>query len=120
MFTETFTKQYPIALQMIGLHIQEHDLPCPTGIEVDDHPREQIEVRLGWNPDALDAWLDTVVVDDEHNVLREPRDGILEPYFSTRFDVRLPNTGLRFVLVALRDLPVRPVRDHYFGSKAVS
>lgn len=118
MFTETFTVQVPVALHAIAYHMAEHDLPVPLGIILEDHPTERVEVRLGASPDRLSAWLDSVVVDDEHNALREPADGQLEPYFSTRFDVRLPDTGVRLVLVALRDLPVRPVREHYFDRSA--
>lgn len=111
MFTETFDKQYPIALMAIGHHMQAHNLPAPLGIEVDDHPVERIEIRLGWSRDRVDAWLDSVVVDAEHNTYVPAESGRLEPYFRTRFDVRLPDIGVRLVLVACRQLPLALVSE---------
>lgn len=112
MFTETFEKQYPIALLAIATHIHEHHLPAPHTIEADvDAHGEHIVLHLGSKAPTLAAWLDTVAVDDEHSTYREPRDGQLEPYLVSVFDVRLPDTGFRVRLRAFRDLPLRLVDD---------
>lgn len=112
MFTETFEKQYPIALAAIARHMTEHQLPVPHTIEADVDARgEHIVLHLGSKAPALTAWLDTVAIDDEHSTYRDPADGQLEPYLVSVFDVRLPDSGLRLRLRAFRDLPLRLVDD---------
>lgn len=99
---ETFRRQYGLALQALGLHIEEHDLPVPVAIDtIEDHhfghrpATYRIKLRLPVFPDQQAAWLDSVCIDDETNEL-------VEMGIRATWSVRLPDTGFRFDLVGLR------------------
>jgi hypothetical protein len=102
MNAETFQAQYPLALQALGLHMQAHDLPVPTSVDVIEYhhfatrqPSRAIRVRLPHLPDQQDAWIASVAVDGTD--VEEVEFG-----FRTTWSVRLPDTGFRFELVGLR------------------
>lgn len=93
------------ALTALGQHIADEQLMAPSTIVLEENPLELIAcVSNSWQ-----AWLDTVLIDDEHNAYREPANGILEPFFVTTWKVRLPNSGVRITLRAHRPLPLRAV-----------
>jgi hypothetical protein len=102
MDTKTFNKQYPLALQALGLHMQVHDLLVPASIDVIEYHHfatmpatRAIRVRLPHLPDQQDAWIASVAVDGTD--VEEVELG-----FRTTWSVRLPDTGFRFELVGLR------------------
>jgi len=104
--TETFNKQYPIALQALAEHIQTHHLPPLTAIDiVEDHHHgaapatKMIRLRLPATTAQQDAWLNSVCIDDE--VSFEVDQG-----HRHLWSARLPDTGARFELAALRCHPV--------------
>lgn len=98
---ETFTKQVPIALVALGQHIQEHGLQNPDTVDIYE-AEHRIVVRVFKGPQALQAWLNTVAIDNEVN--QRVRVGSAEQTRTT-WTVRLPNLGIRFDLVTLRTEP---------------
>lgn len=107
MDTETFSKQYPIALEAIAAHIRENHLPAPLSIESHLTNRQIVVVLAGYSTHP--AWLSSVAIDAEDNEYRAPHAGTFEPYFRTTWDVRLPDTGLRVALRGSRPLPLSVV-----------
>lgn len=104
---EIFSKQFPIAMIALGKHMQRHQLPAPLDIEVDQHTSTIRLVLLGNH--SHEEWLNSVHVDDEHNLYELPPTGELEPFFRTTWDVRLPDSGIRVQLRGSRPLPLSAV-----------
>lgn len=100
MNTETFAKQYPIALAAIAEHITSHGLPAPLDILTVDELRgggsmgHAIRLHLA-GQHTHQPWLDTVEVDA---VETEPMDSGLGGV-RHQWTVRLPDTGIRLQLV---------------------
>lgn len=100
MDTEVFTKQVPIALEALGRHIQEHELPNPISIDI-SALAQTIRVRVPME-EAQRAWLNTLVLVHEHN---EPYMGPV--WLKTTWTVRLPDSEINFELRGLRHTPAR-------------
>lgn len=96
--TETFQRQYPLALIALGEHIAAHQLPAPLDIFVLDEYRDGrltkvIRLHLpGQHTHA--AWVSSVDVDTRTDEPADNGHGV-----RTQWDVRLPDTGFRFQLV---------------------
>jgi hypothetical protein len=108
MDTQTFQKQYPLALAALATHMTTHNLAAPLDIfVVDEHHAGRLEkvIRLHLAGEHTQpAWIASVVIDDEDN---EPMAGGLGT--RTRWDVRLPDSGFRFQLVGYRHHPLMSV-----------
>lgn len=95
---KNFTKQAPAALLAIMQHAVDHGLSAPWAIDVS--PGDQaIRLRLMGREHA--AWVQTLVVVDEHNE-KHDRPGWLR----TSWVVQLPDTGVRFDIVTYREQPL--------------
>lgn len=99
--TETFTRQYPIALAAIAAHIQDRGLPAPIDIYIVDELRDgrttkTIRMHLS-GEHTHQPWLDSVHVD---GVQTEP--GLGGRGLRHQWFVRLPDTGIRLQLVGFR------------------
>lgn len=98
MNTEMFSKQVPILLEALGIHMREHDLPLPLDIDIDEHA-EVVTLRVASAHSAQQRWIDTLVVDSEVDTASR----VMGPaWVSTRWMVRLPNLGLRFAITGHR------------------
>lgn len=107
METTTFQKQYPLAMIALGEHMQAHHLPAPTAVDIVEYGHfgqqpttHTIRLRLPFAGDV--AWVNSVIIDHEDTVE-------VDLGFRTTWSVRLPNTGFRFQLVALRAHPLHVV-----------
>lgn len=100
METETFTKQYPLAIEALGQHMRAHGLPAPYEIHQDGR---EITVRISGGVHLLDAWTASVAIDEERSEAVDFGDvaGI-----RSAFLVRLPESGFRFTLIGYRPAPV--------------
>lgn len=109
MKTETFTKQVPIALEALGRHMIEHQLPIPIDIEI-RHVDQTIRVRVP-DEDAQVAWVNTVAIDGETN---EPWMGPV--WIKTTWQVRLPDSGIGFEIRGLRRNPLAPASERVLAA----
>ena len=102
---DTESAVFSIALEAIALHMREHHLPVPAEIRRSLFGPLGVEIVLEhWDGD-WQAWLASVLVDNEHNEYRPADETIPEPRLRTRWLVRLPDTGTRCSLIASRSLP---------------
>lgn len=95
---QTFQAQWPLAVQALGLHAQIHALPAPWIIDF-----RATEIAVSLPAGSADRWIDTVIVDAQHQEERAPA-GV--EAIRTEWDVRLPDTGFRFTFVTMTALPV--------------
>lgn len=105
MNTETFQKQYPIALIAIGKHIAAHELPAPTWIDTVDDLRDgrtEKALRVYLPGNGHQAWLASVHLDGEET---EPSSF----YVRRESFVRLPDTGIRIRLIGFEAVAVQAV-----------
>lgn len=101
MDTQTFQKQYPLALIALGEHIAAHQLPAPLDIFVldkFDNGRMAKAIRLHLpGQHTHPAWIASVVVDDETSEPADAGHGV-----RAQWSVRLPDSGFRFEIVGYR------------------
>jgi hypothetical protein len=96
MKTTTFEKQATVALLAIMQHSVDHDLSVPMSIDVASRD-QSIRLRVAT---GHAEWIRSLVVDAEDN-----EDGQLPGFVRTSWQVRLPETGVRFDLVTYREFP---------------
>lgn len=90
-------------------HIDSRGLPYPSEIAAPRPHHEQPALTVYiTNRRHANAWLASIAIDHEDNDLRGSSiDG--SPYIRTLVDGRLPDTGIRITLHALRDIPLQVV-----------
>lgn len=71
----------PLALAAVTEHMMAYDLPAFRTLHAPNINEPTVFVEL--NPETVDAWLDSVVDDDEHNL------GIVGRLERVAYDVRL-------------------------------
>lgn len=93
-------------------HIDAYDLPFPREIDAPgsfgDYNPDSLLINLPHA--ALNAWLDSLLVDTEDNHERSHPAGT--SYVRTLYGTRLPNTGVRVVVYVLRPVPLRGSHLH--------
>lgn len=93
------------ALEAIANHIATHQLPAPRDISRPVFGPLGIEVVLDPFEDWR-TWIDSVVVDAEHNEDRPADQDVPYDRIRTRWMVRLPDSGVRLSILSSR----RPAR----------
>lgn len=88
----------PIAMHAVCAHMLFYDLPAPTSIDA-PIPCMDRGVRVGIQSHAIDAWLETVVVDDETS-----KPASREGYTHFIYAARLPS-GVRVEIITTRRVP---------------
>jgi hypothetical protein len=95
-----------IGFHAVAQHMLDYDLPAPYGIDSPNAcSRAHDAILVSVPSTALDAWLETIVVDDE-----DTRPSDFAGYTKSTYIGRLPDTGVRVhVLVSRKATELRAV-----------
>jgi hypothetical protein len=88
----------PLAMHAVCSHMLFYDLPAPASIDA-PVPCMDRGVRVGVSARSVDAWLETIVVDDETT-----KPASQPGYVHTIYAGRLP-TGIRVEIITTRRVP---------------